>query len=438
MTGLRFQLALLLLVPLMVAMVYTCPASATLHPLILIPGSGGSQLEARLTSAYRPSSPLCGRWYPPLKDKDGWFRLWFDPSVLVAPFTACFAHRMTLHYDPAADDYCNTAGVETRVSQFGSLNSLLYLDPNLRHITEYMASLVRSLEAMGYVEGETLFGAPYDFRYGLAADGHPSRVGSEYLQNLRGLIEKASGLNGGKRVILLSHSLGGLFALHLLNRNPVSWRKHFVEHLVALSAPWGGTVEEMLTFASGNALGVPLVDPLLVRDEQRSSESNLWMMPSPRAFDPRRPLVVTPGSNYTARDIAAFLRDIGYPEGVGPYEERVLPLVEAGAVPPGVPVTCVIGGGVETPETLVYGTAEGLEGRPDVVYGDGDGTVNAVSLAALEKMWAEEKNQTVRMRRVAGVSHIGILSDEQALNEIMAQIREIHSSQQRSFGACSE
>ncbi|KAG5611415.1 hypothetical protein H5410_022696 [Solanum commersonii] len=84
-----------------------------------------------------------------------------------------------------------------------------------------MEPLVKALEEVGYRNGKNLFGAPYNFRYGLAADG-------------LGLIESASNSNGGKPVILVSHSLGG-------------------------------TVMRMLTFASGNTL---------VREEQRSSETH--------------------------------------------------------------------------------------------------------------------------------------------------------------------
>lgn len=104
----------------------------TLNPLILIPGAGGNQLEAKLTGDYKPSSLLCDRWYPLQKDHDGWFRMWFDPSVLIPPFTSCFAHRMTLHFKPHLDDYFNAPGVLTRVPQFGSTQSLLYLDPHLK------------------------------------------------------------------------------------------------------------------------------------------------------------------------------------------------------------------------------------------------------------------------------------------------------------------
>lgn len=104
-----------------------------LHPLVLVPGSIGSQLEARLTDDYRPSSRLCGRWTRARRDRDGWFRLWFDPALLVGPFTRCFAERMTLRYLPEIDDYRNTPGVETRVPHFGSTVGLLYRDPHLKY-----------------------------------------------------------------------------------------------------------------------------------------------------------------------------------------------------------------------------------------------------------------------------------------------------------------
>ncbi|CAA6657697.1 unnamed protein product [Spirodela intermedia] len=385
-----------------------------LHPLVLVPGSVGSQLEARLTEGYRPSSLLCGRWARTRRDKEGWFRLWFDPALL----------RMTLLYSSELDDYRNAPGVETRVPHFGSTLGLLYRDPHLKHITEYMATLVRSLEEIGYRDGENLFGAPYDFRYGLAAEGHPSKVGAEYLRDLKGLVENATASNGGRPVILVSHSLGGLFVLQLLNRNPPSWRQRFVKHFVALSAPWGGAVRGMLTFASGYSVGIPGLDPLLVRDEQRSSESNLWLLPSPKVFG-SSPLVITPERNFSATEVPEFLEEIGFPEGVLPYKTRILPLVERLPVPK-VPVTNIIGTGVKTPERLVYGK-EGFDRQPEVVYGDGDGTVNLASLLALASGWGRATGQWLKVVNISHVCHRSILKDEAAVRVIMQEICEINS-----------
>lgn len=412
----------------MAMMLFMCQATTTLHPLILVPGNGGNQLEARLTSEYKPSSLFCNRrWLCPVKkDKDGWFRLWFDLSVILAPFTKCFAERMMLYYDPILDDYHNAPGVETRVPDFGSTQALLYLNPHLKHASAYMSNLVESLEKLGYVDGENLFGAPYDFRYGLAAEGHPSKVGSKFLDDLKQLIENASTSNGGKPVIVVSHSLGGLFVLQLLIRNSISWGQKHVKHFIALSAPWGGTVEQMLTFASGYTLGIPLANPLLVREEQRSSESNLWLLPSPKVFAETK-LVVTSTNYYTARDIPRFLEDIGSPERIYPYESRILPLSGDLAAPTEVPVTCIIGSDVKTAETLFYGE-NGFDKQPEIEYGDGDGTVNMISLLALESEWADNRNQSLKVIKIPGVSHTSILKDVVALDCIVQEICSINSA----------
>ncbi|WOL17700.1 lecithin-cholesterol acyltransferase-like 1 [Canna indica] len=419
-------LLLLFVFPMALQLPAVCLAaggsSAQLHPLVLIPGSGGNQLEARLTKDYKPSSLVCA--FAGSKGKSGWFRIWFDPTVLVPALTRCFAERMMLYYHADLDDYRNAPGVETRVSNFGSAEALLYLNPYLKHITDYMATLVNTMEQLGYVDGHNLFGAPYDFRYGLATEGHPSKVGTQYIEDLKQLIESASAANGGKPVILLSHSLGGLFTLQLLARSSSSWRQKYVKHFVTLSAPWAGTVQEMLTFASGYTLGIPIVDPLLVRGEQRSSESNLWLLPAPKVFG-EKPLVTTVNRSYSAWDMPEFLADIGFGEGVYPYKTRILPLTED--LPEvGVPVTCVIGGGVETAEKLFYGEG-GFDVQPEVVYGDGDGTVNMASLLALEAAWAESASPVVRVIRVDGVDHTSILKDKSALTEIVGEICQINA-----------
>lgn len=115
-------------------MTLMCQATGNVHPIILIPGNGGNQLEARLDRDYKPSSIWCSSWlYRTRKKTDGWFRLWFDAAVLFSPFTKCFNERMMLYYDADLDDYQNAPGVQTRVCHFGSTKSLLYLNPRLRY-----------------------------------------------------------------------------------------------------------------------------------------------------------------------------------------------------------------------------------------------------------------------------------------------------------------
>ncbi|VAH57477.1 unnamed protein product [Triticum turgidum subsp. durum] len=105
-------------------------AAPRLHPVVLVPGYATNELDARLTELYRPSSPCCGA-----RKGEGWFRLYLNYSALQDPANVpCFAEQMRSVYDPAADDYSNVTG---------------------------------------YRDGETMFGAPYDFRYAAAPLPHP-------------------------------------------------------------------------------------------------------------------------------------------------------------------------------------------------------------------------------------------------------------------------
>jgi hypothetical protein len=54
----------------------------------------------------------------------------------------------------------------------------------------YMEKFVERLEKMVYRDGETMFGAPYDFRYAVAPAGRPSRVGSVFFRALKSLVER--------------------------------------------------------------------------------------------------------------------------------------------------------------------------------------------------------------------------------------------------------
>ena len=55
-------------------------------------------------------------------------------------------------------------GVKVRVPYFGNTTGIKYLDPTVSHPGEYFAKMVTALIDMGYEEGVSLRGAPYDFR----------------------------------------------------------------------------------------------------------------------------------------------------------------------------------------------------------------------------------------------------------------------------------
>jgi lysophospholipase-3 len=93
------------------------------YPVVLVPGNTCSQLEARLTDAYEPppESPQCG-----VGERGRWFRLWRNATAMDDPAVApCLSDQLRVVYDPAARDFRNVPGVETRVLGFGSTADFL-------------------------------------------------------------------------------------------------------------------------------------------------------------------------------------------------------------------------------------------------------------------------------------------------------------------------
>lgn len=279
-----------------------------------------------------------------------------------------------------------------------------------------MIHLVNALKSQGYKVGKSLFGAPYDFRY--APGPQASDVALKYMKDLKKLIEKAHDANDNERVVLFAHSMGGLWSLYFLNQQTVEWRDRYISHFVSVATPWGGAVEQMMTFASGNPEGVPFVNSLVVREEQRRSESNLWLLPVSRVFG-LRPLVTSLSRNYTAADMKEFFEDIGFSEGVAPYSSRIPHLTEI-LQPPKVPVTLIHGYGVPTIDSLSYGI-QGFDSDPVITEGDGDGTVNLCSLTAVVKEWQGVQDQDLEVIGLPQKGHMKILHDREAL-QIMVNV----------------
>jgi lysophospholipase-3 len=119
----------------------------------------------------------------------------------------------------------------------------------------------------------------------------------------------------------------------------------------------------------------------------------------------------------------AFLAAAGLPPyAVRLYEVRELP-VALNLRAPLVPVTCVNGVGVPTPEMLVY--RDGLDdgGAPEVVYGDGDRVVNLASILALDAViGGDPRQEYYKSVRIANMSHVGVVSDSVALQSLIGEI----------------
>lgn len=381
---------------------------------MIVPGDGSNQLEARL------DKPSAVSWR--CKKKADWFRLWLDTSNLLLA-TDCWSDNIRLVYDEERDELSNAPGVETRVPYWGSTEGFEELDPALPlHASAAFRKMVQAMESAGLVKNKTLRGAPYDFRF---APSSPE--GAKYTADLKQLIEETSHATGS-RVSLVSHSMGCLQVLYLLNHQTQEWKDKYVEKWVPLAGPFGGSAQEMRLHASGDNQGLP-VSSLTIRGEQRSYETNFWLAPVPRWFGDKV-LVTTPTRNYSAQEYDAFFQDIGFPAGKKLYK-RIADVTSA-VTAPGVDVVCMYGLGVDTPDHYWYDEA-GFDKQPRITKGDGDGTVNALSLQLCNR-WTENGAQTrsARVMPFSKINHAGMLTDDGVLK---ALLQELGLSAEQAFAA---
>lgn len=75
--------------------------------------------------------------------------------------------NIKLNFDEATKKTFNQPGVETRIPDFGDPSRVEYLDPSRLAIAgDYFSHISDTLVSLGYIRGENLHGAPFDFRKG--------------------------------------------------------------------------------------------------------------------------------------------------------------------------------------------------------------------------------------------------------------------------------
>ncbi|XP_010353357.1 group XV phospholipase A2 isoform X1 [Rhinopithecus roxellana] len=364
-------------------------------PVVLVPGDLGNQLEAKLD---KPTVVhyLCS------KKTESYFTIWLNLELLLPVIIDCWIDNIRLVYNKTSRATQFPDGVDVRVPGFGKTFSLEFLDPSKSSVGSYFHTMVESLVGWGYTRGEDVRGAPYDWRRA------PNENGPYFLA-LREMIEEMYQLYGGP-VVLVAHSMGNMYTLYFLQRQPQAWKDKYIRAFVSLGAPWGGVAKTLRVLASGDNNRIPVIGPLKIREQQRSAVSTSWLLPYSYTWSPEKVFVQTPTTNYTLRDYRRFFQDIGFEDG-WLMRQDTEGLVEA-TMPPGVQLHCLYGTGVPTPDSFYY---ESFPDRdPKICFGDGDGTVNLKSALQCQA-WQSRQEHQVLLQELPGCEHIEMLANATTL-----------------------
>ncbi|MFD2368491.1 pre-peptidase C-terminal domain-containing protein [Brevibacillus sp. GCM10020057] len=230
-------------------------------PVILIPGIGGSRLEA---------------------EEDGeiseiWLGLGDSLIGINDP-----RHRRLLSLEPmrpgSVDVRPRNQGVrifpERADEGFSAIEYLSYspIDP-VRDKTEQYYSMVKELEKLGYKKFRTLFAMPYDWRYSNAQNA----------EALKQKIDLALQRSGASQVQLVAHSMGGLLVRETLLSN-VSYQGK-VHRIIYMGTPFLGAPRAYQAIRYGYDFSIPWMDEETGKIISEYAPAVYELLPSRKYFE---------------------------------------------------------------------------------------------------------------------------------------------------------
>ncbi|XP_077275869.1 lysosomal phospholipase A and acyltransferase isoform X1 [Temnothorax americanus] len=376
-----------------------------LSPVILVPGDGGSQVEAKINK----SSVV---HYICEKVSNDYFSLWLNMELLVPVVIDCFIDNLKLNYDNVTRTTSNQPGVDIRIPGWGDPLVVEYIDPSRASPGSYFRDIGNMLvNDLGYVRNLSLRGAPYDFRKG-------PNENEEFFAKLKDLVEETYTMNNNTPVTLLAHSMGGPMTLIMLQRQSQKWKDKYINSLITLSAVWAGSVKAIKVFAIGDDLGAYFLRESVLRDEQITSPSLGWLLPSKLFWKDTEILIQSDQKNYTLNNLQEYFIDIDVSNAWEFRKDNEKYQLDFTA--PGVEVHCLYGSKVNTVEKLYYKPGTSVNGYPELIFGDGDGTVNIRSLEACTR-WQKSQKQKIYNQGFPGVDHTEILRNP----DILAYVKTV-------------
>ena len=377
-------------------------------PVVIIPGTGGSQLEAKL------NKPSVNHFY--CSQTSDWYTIWFSIAQLIPPFVNCWVDNIKLLWNSSTHTYSNNIGVSTRVPYSdGSTLNFEFLDPSIRFgSSDYFHTLVEAMVQAGGVRNVSIRGSPYDFRYTPS-----SAYSGRWMEKMTSLIEETYEINNQTKVTILSHSMGCLYGLWFLNQKSLNWKSRYILQWIPTGGVFGGAALGIKQLLSGDISIVPIpgLTGLTVREEQRSYESNMMLLPTPQVWG-NETIIQTTNRNYSSYDYQTLFEKSNFQNGYERYQ--LVSNLTSNLDAPGVDTTHLYGINTDTPTSFRYSSVHNFDEEPEVIYGNGDDIVPLISLQSAGIMWANNNNGKGFVEKTYnGQTHLGILKSQQYIQDIL-------------------
>lgn len=355
-------------------------AGADKYPLVLIPGLLSSQLEIKVNKGYKTPSWICRGEYD-------WERAWVNVMDVLPFESECLQDQLKLHWDLETGNVSNTPFVESRSPHFGDTGGIESLDPEAPwpasdEVAVWKAVVDNLVDNHGYKRGHDVRGAPYDFRLSPAA----ARSEQE-MDRIAKLIEDTVA-EFGKKVVIVTHSLGGNVFLYIMRRRSQAWKDKHIQSWVSVATPFGGSVVALRSLVAGFNDGVITIPDGEFRHIERTWQSLWWLLPDQRVFGDKIVAHTDVGKNFSARDYGELFDALDYGNESRFHVGRIQSIQDPWT-PVGVETHCLYSNGHDTVDHLSFGTDTDISNGifPSLVWGkSGDGSVNFPSLKLCDQM----------------------------------------------------
>ena len=174
--------------------------------------------------------------------------------------------------------------------------------------------------------------------------------------------------------------------------------------------------------ATGNNWEIDAFDRLVVRDQQRSFESSIFLLPTPNnaIWSSSNVLLTTPLRNYSVNDYSQFFDAIDYPEGQVKLEAMQAAKYDLLGRDLGVTIYCFYSAGIPTPERLIYDSIAAFpDSKPRLEMGEGDGTVNLRSLEACQLWKKVQPQHQINVKYYPDVEHKELLHHPALIEDVL-------------------
>lgn len=382
---------------------------AKVRPVILIPGTYASVLRGT-------GHDLGLQWYCPQNLDDEF--VWVHERFFIPPVLNCMLQWIRVYYNQTTNQAQSYPGIDFQVHDFGGIDGITHLDKFVGNISliPYYSKLVTCFQEKGYVTGETLFGAPYDWRFGMAGQ-------HTLYPKLKDLVETAYAKNEGEKVCLIGHSLGGFIAHEFLTKQTTQeWRDKYIAKAVYVAPSFGGAGEAVkfawlrefqysILHLSGEYIGNMI----------ESAGAVHIHFPNFMLFD-EEPVIYGPDDSvYYAKDLPQLFYDHGKIAGDNinlfklnqPYLSKI-------PEPPNVRTYIMYNSGIPTENG--YRIKDKWDGELEPVVGRGDTTLNYIPI----RRWCDMNNNNPFLEcndinnSDTSTSHFGMIKHVKTIDVIFA------------------